>query len=102
MSELLPAGEPKRSKSLQYGALTTVTLYWAAKSPGVESAVPHIAGVTNTAIFSFTAMVGWQVARQAADGLRRWWNDHMQVIVRWNFSLGKLPKDRDSHDSDSS
>lgn len=100
--ELKLVGECTHSKSLPYSAFAMVALYWAAKTPPVESAVPHISEITNTAVASFTAMVGWQMAKQATIGLRRWWSRHVEFVVRGKVSLGKTPEERDSHGSDSS
>lgn len=108
MLELHPGGEPKlvgecsHSKSLPYGAAAMVALYWAAKLPPVESAVPHIGEITNTATASFTAMVSWQMARQAKVGLSHWWSSHVKISILGTFSIGKPPEERDSHHSDSS
>jgi hypothetical protein len=95
-------GEYFHSKSLPYGAFAMVVFYWAAKFPPVQSAVPHIGEITNSAAASFTAMVGWQLLGQAGAGLRHWCSRHVQFSIRGTFSWGKPPRERISHRSDSS
>jgi hypothetical protein len=95
-------GECSHSKSLSYGAFAMLLVFWGAKVPSVESTVPHIGEITNTVAVSFSGMVGWQAIRQARIGLGLWWSRHVEITGRATLSLGKRPRDGDSHHSDSS
>jgi hypothetical protein len=78
-------------------------VFWGAKVPPVESAIPHTGEVTNTVAVSFSGMVAWQAAMQARAGLRRWWSRHFEITGRATFSLGKRPgAEGNSHHGDSS
>jgi len=92
-------GECSHSETLPYWAFVMVLLYWGARFPPVESLIPHISGITNTAAASFTGMAGWQTARQAWTRLRRWWSRHVEITGRATFSLGKRPRDGDTPNS---
>lgn len=95
-------GECSHSKSLPYGAFAMLLVFWGAKVPPVESAVPHIGEITNTVAVSFSGMVGWQAAGQARARLRRWWSRHVEIGAYARVSLGKRPGNGDSRHGDSS
>jgi hypothetical protein len=90
------------SKSLPYGAAAIVVLYWVARVPPLETAIPHIDVAMNTLSVSFTGMVGWQTLQQTRVGVKRWWSRHVQITGRATFSLGKPPEDGDAGRGDSS
>lgn len=75
-------GECSHSKSLPYGAFVMPLVFWGAKVPPVESAVPQIGEITNTVAVSFSGMVAWQAVRQARIGLGRWWSRHVEITGR--------------------
>jgi len=93
--EEVPEGMPKlvgecsHSKFLSYGAFAMLALYWAAKYPSVNSAVPHIAGLTNTVAWSLSVTVGGQSARHAKAKLIKWWSHHIEISGRLTLRLGK-------------
>jgi hypothetical protein len=84
-------GECSHSRFLSYGAFAMLALYWAAKYPPVNLAVPHLIGLTNTAAGLLSVAVGGQSARQAKAKLIKWWSHHVEIKIsgRVTFWLGK-------------
>jgi hypothetical protein len=93
--EEVPRGTPKlvgecsHSKFLPYGVFAMLALYWAAKYPPMDAAVPHLAGMTNTVAGSLSIVVGGQSARQAKAKLVQWFSRHVEISGRVTLRLGR-------------